>query len=228
SHDEMMSLLAHGADLKSFMQRMASLVSGAIFYLDPGLQTRDEVADSRYSGVLGRELRENKLDQAAMLSAIARSRRSGRSEVLEERDGERALVLALHGGLPRGDSLLICHQGDIGRIPLRNLERCAVALSIAKLWAEKRQADQLIAASTLLRHLVLVSPPDPSTIEAVRDRLGTGTQEPVQMLLVTISGRDREAQTDQIRTAAGRLNLLVDLVDDAYLGSDAGECRILR
>ncbi|MCO6384873.1 GAF domain-containing protein [Oceanicola sp. 502str15] len=217
SHDEMMSLLARGADLQSFMQRMASLVSGAIFYLDPGFQIRDEVADSRYSGTLGEALRDGKMDHAALLSAIARSRRSGRSELMAERDGDRALVLSLHGGLPRGDSLVICHQGDIGRIPLRNLERSAVALSIAKLWAEKRQADQLIAASTLLRHLVLVSPPDASTLEAVRDRLDMGAQEPVQMLLVTFSGPDREAQTDHVRTAAGRLSLLVDLVDDAYL-----------
>ncbi|MDE4172517.1 GAF domain-containing protein [Phaeobacter sp. PT47_59] len=217
SHDEMMSLLARGADLQSFMQRMASEVSGAIFYLDPGFQLRDEVADSRYEGTLGHDMREGRLDHAALLSTIARSRRSGRSELLAERDGERALVLSLHGGAQRGDSLVICHTGDIGRIPLRNLERSAVALSIAKLWAEKRQADQLIAAATLLRHLVLVSPPDASTLGSVRDRLGTGAQEEVRMLLVTLSGTDREGQTDHIRAAAGRLNLLVDLVDDAYL-----------
>ncbi|MEC9199091.1 MAG: GAF domain-containing protein [Pseudomonadota bacterium] len=217
SHDEMMSLLARGADLQSFMQRMASEVSGAIYYLDPAFQLRDEVADSRYEGTLGNDLREGRMDHAVLLSTIARSRRSGRSELLAERDGERALVLSLHGGMQRGDSLVICHTGEIGRIQLRNLERSAVALSIAKLWAEKRQADQLIAAATLLRHLVLVSPPDASTLGSVRDRLGTGAQEDLRMLLVTLSGTDREGQTDHIRAAAGRLNILVDLVDDAYL-----------
>lgn len=217
SHDDMMSLLARGADLQSFMQRMASLVSGAIFYLDPGFQIREEVADSRYAGRLGRDLRAGRVDQAALLSAVARSRGSGRSELLAEQNEEQALVLSLHGGAQRGDSLVICHTGDIGRIQLRNLERSAVALSIAKLWAEKRQADQLIAASTLLRHLVLVSPPDASNAASVRDRLGTGAQEDFRMLLVVLSGPDRAGQTDHIRATAGRLNLLVDLVDDAYL-----------
>ncbi len=217
SHDEMMTLLARGADLQSFMQRMASLVSGAIFYLDPAFQIRDEVADRGYGGTLGHALRTGQLDHAALLSAIARSRRSGRSELLAQRDGDHALVLSLHAGAQRGDSLVICHSGDIGRIQMRNLERSAVALSIAMLWAEKRQADQLIAASTLLRHLVLVSPPDASTLAAVRNRLGTSAQDEVRMLLITLSGPDREGQTDHIRAAAGRLNLLVDLIDDAYL-----------
>ena len=68
--------------------------------------------------------------------------------------------MALHGGAARGESLVICHVGELDPIEIRNLERSTVALSIAKLWSEKRETEQLIASSTLLRHFVLVNPPD--------------------------------------------------------------------
>ena len=71
----------------------------------------------------------------------------------------------------RGDCLVICYQGELDAIEIRNLERNAVALSIAKLWNEKRETEKTIASSTLLRHLALVSPPDAPTLSAIRDRL---------------------------------------------------------
>ena len=51
----------------------------------------------------------------------------------------------------RGESLVVCLVGDLDPVEVRNLERSTVALSIAKLWSEKRATDQLIASSTLLR-----------------------------------------------------------------------------
>ena len=43
----------------------------------------------------------------------------------------------------------ICHQGELDAIEIRNLERSAVALSIAKLWNERRETEKLIASSRL-------------------------------------------------------------------------------
>ena len=125
--------------------------------------------------------------------------------------------LALHGGAGRGESLVICHVGELDPIDIRNLERSTVALSIAKLWSEKRETEQLIASSTLLRHLILVNPPDASTISAIRDRLKITTDQPVMLALIALSGLDRAEQTTMIREAAAKTNLLVDLVNDTYL-----------
>ena len=105
----------------------------------------------------------------------------------------------------------------VDAIEIRNLERSAVALSIAKLWNERRETEKLIASSTLLRHLVLATPPDPATISAVRERLGLRADQPVQLALIAISGIDRISQTARVRECAAGLNVLVDLFDDGYL-----------
>ena len=80
-------------------------------------------------------------------------------------------AMALHGGAGRGESLVISHRGCLDPIDIRNLERNAVALSIAKLWSEKREAEQLIASATLVRHLVRVNPPDAAASAAQTDAL---------------------------------------------------------
>lgn len=217
THDEMMSLLAKGSDLKSFMERMATQTRGSIHYLDQDHNIREEYSDPNYTGDLGEKIRNGQVDHAQLLTAISRSRESGRAVLLHEQDNERSLVLALHSGSRRGDSLIICHEGSIDKIQMRNLERSTVALSIAKLWAEKRQSEQLIASSTLLRHLVLTQPPDPQTITSARERLLLTANENVCMAVISISGMDRATQTELLRQSAGRLNLLIDLIDDDYL-----------
>ena len=218
THDEMTSLLASGADLPAFMQRMANQIDGAILLLDGNQAVREEVAALAYQGHLAGDLRAGRIDPALLLSAVTRSRQSGRSVAVVDDGKDRCLAIALHSGSDtRGESLIICHRGTLDAIDIRNLERSTVALSIAKLWTERRETEKLIASSTLLRHLVLVTPPDPSTLSAIRDRLSLHADQPLQLALIAIAGLDRAAQTDLVRTAATRLNLLVDLLDDTYL-----------
>ena len=218
THDDMMSLLARGADLQTFMQRMANQVSGSICYLDQSYTIRDAYTHPDYAGRLAEQILDGSFDQARLLSTISRSRESGRAEVLEETGEERSLVLALHGGAARRDCLILSHMGAIDRMQLRNLERSTVALSIAKLWAERRQTEQLIASSTLLRHVVLSQSPDPQTVSSIRERLSLGAKDEVTMAVVGISGIDQAAQTDLVRRCANRLNLVIDLIDDDYVG----------
>jgi sugar diacid utilization regulator len=77
----------------------------------------------------------------------------------------------------------------------------------------------LIASSTLLRHLILVDPPDSSTVRAIRDRLKTKADQPLTLAVIAMTGLDRAAQTTTIRAAAANMNLLVDLIGDAYLAA---------
>lgn len=217
AHDEMTSLLASGADLSLFLRRMANQIDGAVFLMDDELTIREEFISSGYRGELAEEIRGDRFDRAPVFAANARSRNTGRSVPLFNRGGEQCLIIALHAGTGRGDSLVICHRGELDAIEIRNLERSAVALAIAKLWNEKRETEKVIASSTLLRHLVLVTPPDASTISAIRDRLGLSTDQPVMLALVVLSGIDRPSQTARIRECASRTNLLVDLFEDSYL-----------
>lgn len=217
AHDEMMSLLAQGADLSMFMRRMAALVGGAIQYLDDTLTVRDEVVPAGYHGGLAARLRQGRLDQARILSAIASSRAHGRAALVHEEGIERCLALTLHNGSGRGDSLIVCLHGSVDDIQMRNLERSAVALSIAKLWTERRETERQIASSTLLRHLALVTQPDGATIAAVRDRLKLGPGQPVQLALVALGDADRRSRIDAIRQAGARLDVLMDVIDDHCL-----------
>ena len=217
AHDEMMSLLAQGADLSMFMQRMAALVGGAIQYLDDTLTVRDEVVPADYRGELAARLRHGGLDRARILSAIASSRAHGRAALVHEEGAERCLALTLHNGSGRGDSLIVCLHGSVDDILMRNLERSAVALTIAKLWTERRETERQIASSTLLRHLALVTKPDSPTIAAVRDRLRLGPGQPVQLALVALGDADRRSRADIVRQAGARLDILMDTIDDHCL-----------
>jgi len=226
-HDEMASLLASGAELGHFLRRMAGQIDGAIFLYDEELRVREEFISATYQGLLAPRLKAGQVDAALLLSASSQSRHTGRSVVMAGGDGgEVARVITLHGGSGRGECLVVCSQGELDAMSIRNLERNAVALAIAKLWNEKRETEKLIASSTLLRHLVLVTPPDPATISAVRERLSLGADEPVMMALVSIAGLDRTGQTAIVRECASGANLLVDLLQDTYLA--IGTEKVLR
>jgi hypothetical protein len=224
AHDEMTSLLASGAQLQQFLQKMANQIGGAIFLYDGELRIREEFTSSAYRGGLAQELTLGRIDQMLLMNAGSRSRHTGRSVVMLETEDETCRTIMLHGGTGRGESLVICHQGELDAIEIRNLERSAAALSIAKLWNEKRETEKLIASSTLLRHLALVTPPDPSTISAIRDRLSLGADQTVMLGLIAISGLDRATQTATVRECASGINLLVDLFDDVYLAVGTEAC----
>jgi hypothetical protein len=219
AHDEMTSLLAKGTEWPLFIQRMADQINGAIILYDESFSVRERFTSAAYRGQLGADLSRGKIDPSMLISAVSKSRHSGRSVAMLDSGDEHCRAMALHGGAGRGESLVICHWGELDPIDIRNLERSTVALSIAKLWSEKRETEQLIASSTLLRHLILVNPPDASTISAIRDRLKINTDQPVTLALIAVSGLDRESQTTMIRAAAAKMNLLVDFLDDAYLAA---------
>ncbi len=218
AHDEMTSLLARGTEWPRFIQRMADQIDGAIVLYDDSLSVKGQFTSASFGGHPA-DLKDARIQPSMLISAISRSRHSGRSVVLHDAGDEHYRVMALHGGTERGESLVICHRGELDQIDIRNLERSTVALSIAKLWSEKRETEQLIASSTLLRHLILVDPPDTSTVSAIRERLKIGTDQPLTLALVAISGLDRAAQTAMIRASAANMNLLVDLIDDTYLAA---------
>jgi DNA-binding PucR family transcriptional regulator len=219
AHDAMSDLLASGAEIRRFLERMADQIGGAVFLFDDGLAIAEEFVAAAYRGALAEELKTGRIDLALLINAHAQSRRTGRSAAMLERGAEQCRAIALHGGEGRRDCLVICHQGELDAIEVRNLERSTVALSIAKLWRERRETEKLIASSTLLRHLVLVTPPDPTTLSALRERLALRAEQPAQLALIVLSGLDRIAQTVRVREAASGLNVLVDLFDDAYLAA---------
>ena len=217
AHDEMTDLLASGADIRKFLEKMANQFGGAVLLYDDEFAISEEFVCKSYRGALAADLRSGRLDPALLIAANARSRSTGRSVMMLERGAEQCRAIALHGGAGRRDSLVICHAGDLDAIEIRNLERSTVALSIAKLWSERRETEKLIASSTLLRHLVLVTPPDAPTISAVRERLGLRAEQPVQLAIIAMSGVDRVTQTARVRIAAEGLPVLADLIEDAYL-----------
>ncbi|WP_197054729.1 hypothetical protein [Paracoccus sp. PAMC 22219] len=131
AHDQMMALLAQGANLALFVRRMAALVGGPIHYVDETLTIRDEVVPPDCDHGLVAQPRQGRLDRARILSAITASRADGRAALVHQDHDERCFALTLHSGSGRGDSLLVCLRGPVDDIRIRNLERSAVALSIA-------------------------------------------------------------------------------------------------
>ena len=222
AHDALTNLLASGAELRQFLEKMASQIGGAVFLYDDEFTISEEYISGSYNGGLASQIREGKINPVLLMTANSQSRHTGRSVRMLSIGNEQCRAIALHGGTGRRDSLVICHQGDLDAIDIRNLERSTVALSIAKLWNERRETEKLIASSTLLRHLVLVIPPDPPTISAIRERLNLRPELPVQLALISFSGLDRASQTTRVRECASKINVLVDLFDDTYLAVGPG------
>jgi hypothetical protein len=217
AHDEMTTLLANGAELPQFLQRLSAQISGAVMLYDADMRIRDEHASSEYSGRMADDLRSGAIDSSTLIAASALSRHTGRSVVVLRRDDEECRVIALHGGPGRAETLVLCHRHSLDAIDIRNVERSAVALTIAKLWNEKRETDRQISSSTLVRQLVLLSPPDPTTLSAVTDRLHLRVGQPIVLCLVAISNLDRAAQTTIVWEAAADSNLLIDFLDDTHV-----------
>ncbi len=217
AHDEMTSLLASGADISLFLKKMANRIDGVVFLINDQLAIREEFVSPPGISVLAGDIRQGRFDRAVLIGAVTHSRDTGRSVVVFDRRDEQCRVIALHGDTGRGDSLVICHRQNLDAIEIRNIERSAVALAIARLWNEKRETDKVIASSTLLRHLVLVTPPDASTVSAIRNRLDLRADVPVMLALAVVTGVDRPTQTTVMRECAERTNILIDLFEDYYL-----------
>ena len=182
---------------------MADQIDGAIILCDDSLAVKGQFTSASFDGRLV-DLHDGKVRRAAACSARSPSRAAAGDPSILDAAGGHYRVMALPGGTERGESLVICYRGELDPIDIRNLERSTVALSIAKLWSEKRETDQLIASSTLLRHLILVDPPDSSTVGAIRERLKTKADQPVTLALIAMAGLDRPAQTNTIRAAAAQ------------------------
>jgi len=84
------------------------------------------------------------MDLALLTNAIAQSRHTGRSVVMQEARKRAMRSDWLHGGVGRCDSLVISHLCEPDAIEIRNLERSTVALSIAKLRTQRREAEKVI------------------------------------------------------------------------------------
>lgn len=216
-HDEMTSLLANGADLRTFIQRMANNISGAVFLADENMKIKEQYFCPLYDGKYAHDFTRGKIPPSVLIPAIRKSRQNGRSVSLFDAASEHCLVISLHDGTRHGESLVICYEGTRDPIDIRNLERSAVALSIAKLWNDKRESEKLIDSATLLRHLLFVKSPDSSTTSSIRERLNLRVGQPVMLAIIAVSGFDRAAQTAMVRGAANRLDILVDLIDDTYV-----------
>lgn len=216
-HDEMTSLLANGAELRTFVQRMANNIDGAVFLSDENMKIREQYISPQYNGEYALDFTQGKFSPSMLAPAILQSRENGRSVSLFKTTNEHCLIISLHDGTRHGESLIICYERTLDPIDIRNIERSAVALSIAKLWNDKRESEKLITSSTLLRHLLFVKSPDTSTTLSIRNRLNLKAEQPIALVIIAVSGFDRSAQTTMVRAAVNRLDLLVDLIDDTYV-----------
>ncbi len=123
AHDELTSLLAKGTEWPLFIQRMADQIDGAIILYDESLSVRGRFTSASFRGQSVAELKSSKIQPSALISAVSQSRHSGRSVAMRNADDEHYRVMALHGGVGRGESLVICHRGELDPIDIRNLER---------------------------------------------------------------------------------------------------------
>lgn len=217
THDELTSLLTRGADPPVLMQHMANQIEGVVLLTDRSLRVLGKYGSPAFKGSVESGALLRGIDHINLTSAVSKSRQTGRAVVLAKKGSARCLAIALHGGTAQGKSLIVFHHNTLDAIDLRNLERSAALLAVAKLWTEKRHADKLIASSTLLQHLTMMNPPDQTTLNSVRERLGLQADQSIEMAVVCITDAVLPRQFSALRERAAQLKLLVDFTDDIYL-----------
>ncbi|MCB1340703.1 MAG: helix-turn-helix domain-containing protein [Pseudooceanicola sp.] len=217
AHDEMATLLASGADESQYLQRMANQVDGAIFLCDRDLRVRQEFVSGHYAGQLAGQLRDDRSLIESLRENGSRTLRAARAHLLTETDHEQCRAIVLLGGTRNWEMLVICNNGRLDDIEVRNLERSAVALAIAKLWAEKREAEQQIATSTLIRHVTQTFTPDSASLMTLRDRLKMALGDALEICLIGFSDLARLDQDEVVRHCAARHNVLTDRLDGDFV-----------
>ena len=98
AHDELTDLLASGAEIRKFLEKMSNRIGGAVLLYDDEFRIHEEFVSSAYKSVLAGELRAGRIDLALLINANAQSRHTGRSVIMLERGNEQCRTIALHGG----------------------------------------------------------------------------------------------------------------------------------
>ncbi len=213
AHEELTSLLAQGASLRTLCNKVAERLAARILVVDEGLQVicqdaggGDEPGDASKWQAHGERSK-------AIEKAMRESRRSGRAVIAFAEEGELCRVASVIGGDDALGAVLLFRGTDLDDLSLRTLERSASLIGIVLLSQERLDVHKSRDVAALLRGLVL---PQQYEWAATIERAGQFELKLAQPLsLLLVETRDMKAAyiAKRLRSSSSLAGVVLDEID---------------
>jgi sugar diacid utilization regulator/GAF domain-containing protein len=213
AHEQLTSLLARGASLASLCQSVAELLDGCVLVLDEaGLVVSRGVA----SGYLDHATRDFALHGEhgrEVDRALRACRKSGRSALAYEDDGEFCRVLPVIGGDDILGSALLFHRRALEEAEVRTFERSSSVIGIVLLSQHRVEASRNRSASILLRSLISPRQDDPALLADRAAQRGLDLTRSLSLLIIEMETPRADYAARHFDSFAPLTNTLVDDID---------------
>ncbi len=224
AHERLTSLLARGSSLAQLCQSVAELMEASVLVLDETAHViaRGTVPGRDPGGADAYEAHGR--HSSALVEALGRSRRVGRSVVAYEEGGETCRLNAVIGGDDVLGSVLLYRQSPLDEMSIRTFERSTSIIGIVLLSHERTEAAKSRDLSELLRGLVSLRQDDLGLLAERAARLGLDLARPCSLILIDLGRAGAGYVARRLRAA----NLLPEVVFDDHEGVLSVLCATTR
>lgn len=217
AHEQITSLLAHGASLATLCQTVAGLLGGSLLVLDEAAQVVSQGTAEGYSGRGAQHYQPHGEHSAELTLALRQARVSGRSVSAFEANGEICRVMPVIGGADALGALALFHQTPLGEVAARTFERSSSVIGIVLLSQERQEAGNSRDMSALMRALVSPRQDEPAVLRNRSERFGIEFTQALSLMMVELDGPSTGFVARRLQQVSAMKNSLIDDIDGAVV-----------
>lgn len=213
AHEQITSLLAHGASLATLCQTVAGLLGGSLLVLDEAAQVISRGTAEGYGGLGAQRYQPHGEHSAELTRALRQARLSGRSATAFEVDGEICRVMPVIGGDDALGAIALFHQRPLEEVAERTFERSSSVIGIVLLSQERQEASNSRDMSALMRALVSPRQDELAVLRNRSERFGIDLTQPLSLMMVELDGPSTGFVARRLLQVGTMKQTLVDDID---------------
>jgi len=217
AHEQITSLLAHGASLATLCQTVAGLLGGSLLVLDEAAQVVSRGTAEGYTGRGAQRYQPHGEHSAELTHALRQARVSGRSVPAFEANGEICRVMPVIGGADALGALALFHQTPLGEVAERTFERSSSVIGIVLLSQERQEASNSRDMSALMRALVSPRQDEPAVLRNRSEHFGIELTQALSLMMVELDGPSTGFVARRLQQLSAMKHTLVDDIDGAVV-----------
>ncbi len=213
AHEQITSLLAHGASLATLCQTVAGLLGGSLLVLDEAAQVISRGTAEGYGGLGAQRYQPHGEHSAELTRALRQARLSGRSVTAFEVDGEICRVMPVIGGDDALGAIALFHQTPLEEVAERTFERSSSVIGIVLLSQERQEASNSRDMSALMRALVSPRQDELAVLRNRSERFGIDLTQPLSLMMVELDGPSTGFVARRLLQTSAMKHTLIDDID---------------
>ncbi len=213
AHEQITSLLAHGASLATLCQTVAGLLGGSLLVLDEAAQVISRGTAEGYGGLGAQRYQPHGEHSAELTRALRQARLSGRSVTAFEVDGEICRVMPVIGGDDALGAIALFHQTPLEEVAERTFERSSSVIGIVLLSQERQEASNSRDMSALMRALVSPRQDELAVLRNRSERFGIDLTQPLSLMMVELDGPSTGFVARRLLQISAMKHTLIDDID---------------